>query len=164
MQRLSEDREQLFWEEIAYICKNSRVEESKKYYQHGNTSVYQHSLRVTYASCLFAQKYNLPVDYRALIRGAFLHDYFLYDWHDKEHKHKRPHGFYHPRAALNNALEDFDLSKKEKNIILRHMFPLTLVPPVCLEAWIVCFIDKVCSTKETFQSRQGNENITTNLF
>lgn len=155
MQRLSEDREQFFWKEIAQICKNSRIEESKKFYQHGNTSVYHHSLRVTYASCLFAQKYHLPVDYRTLIRGAFLHDYFLYDWHDREHNHKRPHGFYHPRAALNNALEDFNLTKKEKNIILRHMFPLTLIPPVCLEAWIVCLMDKICSAKETFQSRKG---------
>lgn len=154
MRRLSPEREKFFWKEIEAICDASRVEQSKAYCQHGFTSVYRHSLHVTYESCLFAERYSLPVDYTALIRGAFLHDYFLYDWHDKEHEHKRPHGFYHPTAALENAMEDFELSFREKNIIKRHMFPLTIIPPMCLEAWIVCLMDKVCSTRETLYRRR----------
>lgn len=154
MRRLSLEREQFFWKEIRVICDTSRVEESKAFYQHGFTSVYKHSLHVAYGSCLMAERCHLPVDYKKLIRGAFLHDYFLYDWHDREHNHKRPHGFYHPSAALKNAMEDFDLSWKEQNIIKRHMFPLTVIPPGCLEAWIVCCVDKVCSTRETFYRRK----------
>ena len=154
MKRLSPEREQFFWKEIGAICKASRVEQSKEFCQHGSTSVYQHSLYVTYESCLFAERHQLSVDYAALIRGAFLHDYFLYDWHDKEHVHKRPHGFFHAKAALKNAMEDFELSPKEQNIIKRHMFPLTLIPPRYLEAWIVCYVDKVCSTKETLYRRK----------
>lgn len=154
MKRLSPEREHFFWQEIKAICKSSRVAESKEFCQHGGTSVYQHSLHVTYESCLFAERHHLPVDYSVLIRGAFLHDYFLYDWHDKEHRHKRPHGFYHPSAALRNAMGDFELTAKEQNIIKRHMFPLTIVPPACIEAWIVCYIDKVCSTRETLYRRK----------
>lgn len=149
MRRLPPNRERFFWQEVRAVCKESRVLQGRAFCQHGDTSVYQHSLHVTYESCLFAERYHLPVDYSALIRGALLHDYFLYDWHDKTHMHKRPHGFYHPRAALKNAMEDFALTEKEQNIIKRHMFPLTIIPPGCIEAWIVCFVDKVCSTKET---------------
>lgn len=154
MKRLSPGREAFFWKEIGVICKTSRVVQSKEFCQHGTTSVYQHSLDVAYASCLFAEEHQLSVDYKVLIRGAFLHDYFLYDWHDKLHEHKRPHGFFHAKAALKNAMEDFDLSPKEQNIIRRHMFPLTIIPPACAEAWIVCYVDKVCSLKETLYRRK----------
>ena len=154
MRQLSAKKECFFWKEIEEICAASRMEQSKQYCQHGMTSVYSHSLSVAYESCCLAERFHLQVDYHALIRGAFLHDYFLYDWHDREHKHKRPHGFYHPGVALQNAMEDFTLSKIEKDIIKKHMFPLTVVPPSCLEAWIVCLADKVCSTRETVQRRK----------
>lgn len=154
MQRLSEGREKLFWGILKQICENSRFEESKVFFQHGSTSIYQHSLRVAYVSCLIAEKYHISVDDSALVRGALLHDYFLYDWHDRVHCHKRPHGFFHPMAAYRNAAQDFELGKREKNIILRHMFPLTIIPPACKEAWIVCVADKICSTTETLQGRK----------
>jgi hypothetical protein len=82
------------------------------------------------------------------VRGALLHDYFLYDWHEKDGGH-RLHGFRHPAFALYNASKDFSLNRKERNIIARHMFPLTVLPPRCLEAWIVCFVDKYCAFSET---------------
>lgn len=153
MKRMSRQRERFFFSEVKKMEKQSRLAESKKNYQHGQTSVYKHSLRAAYESCAFAERYHLPVDYESLIRGAVLHDYFLYDWHDTSHKHKRPHGFYHPKAALHNALQDFELNETEKNIILRHMFPLTVIPPKYLEAWIVCIADKKCSFLETINRK-----------
>jgi uncharacterized protein len=90
------------------------------------------------------------VDYATLIRGALLHDYFLYDWHERNNEH-RLHAFSHPRKAMQNACEDFELTSKEKNIILRHMFPLTPIPPYYLESWIVCVADKYCALKETLR-------------
>ena len=127
----------LIWKILNEIRESSRFKNSKQFIQHGKTSVYMHSVSVAYMSCYIAEKYNLSVDYYSLITGALLHDYFLYDWHDKEDGHKRPHGFYHPSAALANAK--------------RHMFPLTPIPPVCLEGWVVCIADKICSTKETIK-------------
>ena len=82
------------------------------------------------------------------MRGALLHDYFLYDWHEKDPEH-RLHGFHHPSTALKRASEDFRLSELERDIILHHMFPLTLFPPRSREAMIVCVVDKWCGIYET---------------
>jgi uncharacterized protein len=135
---------------IAQLSKNSRFSQTTKYMQHGKTSVYEHCIKVAYISCWIASKLRLNVDYASLIRGALLHDYFLYDWHDKNKGH-RLHGFFHPRKALQNAREDLELTPKEENIILRHMFPLTPIPPYYLESWIVCIADKFCAINEIFR-------------
>ena len=145
------EHEPLIWKILNEIRESSRFKNSKQFIQHGKTSVYMHSVSVAYMSCYIAEKYNLSVDYYSLITGALLHDYFLYDWHDKEDGHKRPHGFYHPSAALANAERDIQINSRTKNIIKRHMFPLTPIPPVCLEGWVVCIADKICSTKETIK-------------
>ena len=87
-----------------------------------------------------------------MIRGALLHDYFLYDWHEKSDDH-RLHGFTHPARALKNAEEIFDLSVVEKDIIKRHMFPLTPVPPAYRESYLVCLADKICSSYESNSQR-----------
>ena len=80
------------------------------------TSVYRHSLAVAYFSCYLAEKMHLKVRTREMIRGALLHDYFLYDWHEKSKDH-RLHGFTHPARALKNAEQIFDLTPVEKDII-----------------------------------------------
>lgn len=93
----------------------------------------------------------IQVNMDALVIGALLHDYFLYDWHDGKGRHF--HGFTHPECAFRNAEMDYTLSPRVKNIIIRHMFPLTLVPPTCTEAWIVCIADKICAIEETLFNR-----------
>lgn len=155
--KLSAKEKAFFWEEVHQVRASSRINKSRNFYQHGKISIYVHSLRVAYICYSWVKKYHLHVDEKALIRGALLHDYFLYDWHDKEHQHRRPHGFFHPSAALRNAKQDFTLTKKEENIIKRHMFPLTLIPPGCKEAWLVCMADKVCSTRETISERKHDK-------
>ena len=85
-----------------------------------------------------------------------MHDYFLYDWHDKTRKnYQRLHGFYHPGIALKNASMEYPLTLREKDIIKKHMWPLTVVPPLCREAWIVTTADKYCSLLETLRLRRG---------
>ena len=155
--KLSAKEKAFFWEEVRQVCSSSRINKSRTFYQHGKINIYVHSLRVAYICYYWVKKYHLHVDEKALIRGALLHDHFLYDWHDKEHEHKRPHGFFHPSAALCNAKQDFILTRKEENIIQRHMFPLTLIPPGCKEAWLVCMADKVCSTRETVRERRHDK-------
>lgn len=110
--RLPKEKELFFMQELEEICKNSRILQSHKYIQHGDTSVFRHSVSVAYYSYYLAWKMHMPVDEKSLIRGALLHDYFLYDWHEKDASHKW-HGFHHARKALQNAMEDFDLNEVE---------------------------------------------------
>lgn len=154
MQRLVMKREivPLVKSEIRLLNEKSRFPMTKKFMQHGSVSVYEHCVRVAYTSCYLAAAMKIPVNRRALVRGALLHDYFLYDWHEKNKEHSL-HGFFHPRKALQNAEKDLDLSEIERNIILRHMFPLTAIPPECREAWLVCLADKICAFRETVQRR-----------
>ena len=120
------------------------------FYQHGSVSVYDHSFAVAVMCVRLSRFLRIRTDLRALVRGALLHDYFLYDWHQKDSSH-RLHGFRHPKTALGNAQRDYHLNWKEKNIIARHMFPLIPVPPQCREAWIVCLADKWCALGETVE-------------
>lgn len=138
-------------QKLKYLHRKGRLNQTKNYVQHGDVSVYTHCINVAYMSVKIAQIFHLNVNMDTLITGALLHDYFLYDWHDGNKDH-RLHGFTHPKKALKNAMEDYNLSPKAKNIIVRHMFPLTIIPPTCMEAWIVCLADKICAIKETLKS------------
>lgn len=135
---------------LAELEQEGRFSLEKCYYQHGNTSVYTHSIQVACTSLYLTRKYNLRVNERALVRGALLHDYFLYDWHNPDNGHPI-HGITHPVTAWKNAKTDYTLNKIEENIIRRHMFPFTIIPPRYKESWIVCLVDKYCALKETIQ-------------
>lgn len=77
-----------------------------------------------------------------------LHDLFYYDWRENDRSH-RPHGYLHPGFALRNARELCGpLDKKTEDIIMRHMWPLTPLPPRYKESLIVSLADKYCATKE----------------
>ena len=93
----------------------------------------------------------LRIEEKSLVRGALLHDYFLYDWHTGGDK---LHGLHHAARALENAEKDFDLGDIERDIIKRHMFPLNIRPPKYRESWIVCLADKICAANEFFAARR----------
>ena len=133
---------------LYFLESKGRLKKEKEYMQHGSTSVYEHSVKVAYISLCLAKWLHLKVDPVSLMRGALLHDYFLYDWHEKDRSH-RLHGFRHASTALRNAEGDFQLNEVEKNIIARHMFPLNPIPPKYKEAWVVCLADKYCAFLET---------------
>lgn len=137
---------------IQILEEKGRFKETKDFIQHGDVSVYEHSVLVAKKSLELAEKFNIDVDEESLIRGALLHDYFLYDWHEKDDSHKW-HGFFHPMKSLKNAMRDFDISEIEEDIIKKHMFPLTPVPPKTKEGWLVCMADKICAMKETVEPR-----------
>ena len=139
---------------IDNLEKEGRLSLTKGFIQHGNVSVYEHCLAVCVCSIKIARMLRIRYDLRALIRGALLHDYFLYDWHVNDDPNRKLHGFFHPSVALENALKDYELSKKEQDMIKHHMFPLTIIPPMCREAWLVCLADKICAGKETLLRRQ----------
>lgn len=128
------------------ILKTDVFKTLDNFIQHKHTTTYSHCILVAEKSLKIADKLHLRhVDRSALVRGSLLHDFYLYDWHvEKTHFH----GFTHPSLALHNALQQFELSTVEMDIIKKHMFPLTLVPPRYKEAWIVSFSDKFVTILE----------------
>lgn len=130
------------------LLQHERVLQMQRYIQHGSVTCLEHSFVVAYYSFSLMKKMRLKCNERALIRGALLHDYFLYDWHDNEKWH-RLHGFKHPRFALHNAIRDFQIDELEAEIIKKHMWPLTVIPPTKKEAWIVTMVDKTSSMIES---------------
>lgn len=129
------------------IIDSEGMQTEKNLVHHRTTNVYMHSVGVAYLSVLLVQKFHLNVNERELVRGALLHDYFLYDWHDPDPSH-RLHGFSHAKTALRNASKDFELSEVEKDIIVKHMFPLNVKVPKYRESKIVCVADKLCAICE----------------
>lgn len=143
---------------IRPIVKHSNFKMMKKHKHHKELSTYYHSIKVAYLSYLFVKKHSIKVELNTLVRGAILHDYYLYDWHIKDKKHNF-HGLKHPKFAYENAIKDFKtLNNKEKDIILHHMFPLTIMPPKSKEAWIVCYCDKKASISDYLYKKRKSKN------
>ena len=117
MERFSEEKYLEKIKEIAQdILSSAGMDKEKLLAHHGDITCYEHSLEVTLESLRIRDKLELEVDERSLIRGALLHDYYLYDWHVVDRSH-RFHGFIHANRALHNACRDFHLNKIEKDII-----------------------------------------------
>ncbi len=136
----------------ADILESTNFQSTREHIQHGTVTVNAHCINVAKHSLMLADKLKIRINQRELIRGALLHDYFLYDWHDKDHINPlKLHGFFHPGRALQNATRDFDLTDREKDIIRKHMWPMTVIPPMCREAWIVTVADKWVSLLETLR-------------
>lgn len=150
--RQKEVEDLIFKSYLEEVMKKKKFLKMNRYIQHGNTSCLLHSIAVSYYSYRLAKFLRLNIHEKELIRGALLHDYFLYDWHAK-YKPTRDvglHGRIHPKIALFNARKDYDINELEADIIARHMFPLTFTPPKYKESVIVCLVDKVLSTYEVF--------------
>lgn len=141
----------LFDYTLKQLVERTRIIESRLHIQHGRTSVFAHCLNVAIISLKIARQFKIAVDEKSLITGALLHDYFLYDWHNKEISPSW-HGFKHPAIALANARRDFPINTIETDIIINHMFPLTLFHfPRTKEGWLISLADKFCSLAEIFR-------------
>ena len=134
---------------IEDIIGNQTVQEMKKYRQHYDTSCFDHCKDVAFVSYKICRK--LGLDYKAAARAGMLHDLFLYDWRIRDDSRKGFHAFTHPKTALENAMKLFELSEKEQDIILKHMWPVTLKLPKYSESYIITLVDKYSAVRESFR-------------
>ncbi|MDD5952478.1 MAG: HD domain-containing protein [Oscillospiraceae bacterium] len=155
--RLTTKERQAFIHCAEKILASETVQKMKQYPQHGSTNALCHMVSVAWKAYSLAvhleERWGIRFDRESIIRGALLHDLFLYDWHDPNNGHKL-HGFSHPYTALENAEKLFFLNQRERNIIKRHMFPFTPIPPKYRESLLVSYADKVCSTNETLHRKK----------
>ena len=133
------------------IIKTNKFNELKNESHHGLTR-YMHVLRVskfTYNITKF-----LKMDYVSATRAALLHDYYTSsDLHDITEVKKLNK---HPKVASNNALNDFNLNKREINAIESHMFPLGKVLPKYKESWVLTTVDKGVAAYEMTKYKWKN--------
>lgn len=139
---------------ILNYINHPKVQEMKKFIQHGATTTFEHCDKVARMSFLINKKLHLKADDSLLVPAALLHDFFLYDWHNnpngKVKKLTEKHGFTHAKAAADNAKKYFDISDKMHSIIKSHMWPLNITHfPKCKEGIILCLADKFVAFRET---------------
>ncbi len=142
---------------IKDLVENPTVQEMNNYIQHCDTTCFEHCKNVAYYSYIICKKYNL--DYSSAARGGMLHDLFLYNWRksQREVELNGLHAFVHPKIALLNSLKLFSLNNIEKDIILKHMWPLTIRFPKYRESYIITFVDKFCAIKESIDYIQKKD-------
>ena len=133
---------------LSEMIDHPAIQKLKEIPQHKGGTTYAHVLSVANKAYQLAKQWRWDIDIKALVRGAMLHDYYLYDtetmpWSDYRHS------LIHPKIAVKNAEEHFTLTAKERNIILCHMFPIPGAPvPRSKEAWLVSLADKICAQQE----------------
>ncbi len=150
MPRKKEKRQRLTAEADALLrdyLYHPEAERMRQYIQHGTITTYDHALEV--ARRCYRRSQGRRVDTESLTVAAFLHDLYLYDWHEPDSSH-RLHGFHHARRAADNARRIFGISDEIYAMIDSHMWPLNLTRlPRSREAWILTLTDKEVSLTET---------------
>lgn len=139
------------------LLNHPTVLQMKNYRQHYDSSCYEHCVEVAYWSFLFCKKHNL--DYVSAARACILHDLFLYDWRHSRKKLNLDgwHAFVHPKIALQNASNIFALNAKEKDIIVKHMWPVTFFHfPKYKESYLITITDKLSALKSFYNYYKSN--------
>lgn len=143
-----------FWNTFMQLREHPAVLELKKYPSHKISNLYDHSSRVALCSYHLAKRMHLKFNEKSLAKGAMLHDFYLYQARGNKEIGPMKHWFRHPMTALHNAEETFHLTKKEKNIITSHMWPVVFLPfPKSREAILVGLADKICAFGELILKR-----------
>lgn len=145
---------------------NIEFQKRRLFLHHKNSSVWQHSISVSYKAYRYAK--IIGADERVCAIAGLFHDFYPQAWIYSEELYKfdasylrrlklkeslfKKHGFTHAKEAYENFIKYFPDEKDEKieNCIKRHMFPLNIIPPKYKESWIITFTDKQDSIKDTF--------------
>lgn len=136
-----------FLEQVTDIIDSPAVQKLDKCSHHYRSTRLQHCINVAYYSFLICRK--LGWDSSAAARGGLLHDLFYYECKNV-HPGALRHAVLHPKIALRRAERLCRLTPVERDIILKHMFIPSLIPPKYKESLIVCLVDKYCAIYEAF--------------
>lgn len=131
------------------IIEHEEFNKTKDIVHHG-LNRYDHCIRVSY----YAYKVTkfLHLDYEKVARAGLLHDFFFVDNNDVDMTKRLDVLINHPKYALINSKRYFELSDKEEDIILTHMFPVAFKTPKYMESWIVDIVDNVVAVFEALYS------------
>ncbi|MCQ2463054.1 MAG: HAD family hydrolase [Clostridia bacterium] len=147
------DDKEPFMKYAGELYKTQQVQGLMQYEQHLQINRLQHITAVARVAVDICEK--LGVEAGSAARGAVMHDLFYYDWRDGINgKWHCLHGYKHPRYSARNAKQLYEqITRKEEKIILRHMWPLTVMPPESVQGFAVSLADKYCATLELLYSK-----------
>ena len=134
---------------VSDIIDSDELEKLKLIRHHISTTRFQHCVNVSYYSYILCRKFRLNA--RAAARAGLLHDLFFYDrkaYNSAREKGQPHHSRMHSRIAVKNASELTDISVLERDMIEKHMWPVTLSLPKYKETYIITVIDKYCAVLE----------------
>ena len=126
-----------------------QVQELKSIRHHVSTTRFQHCINVSYYSYIVCRKFSLNA--RSAARAGLMHDLFYYDrkeYNSSKSKGQASHSRKHSLEACANAAEITDITKLERDMIEKHMWPMTRPRPSYKETYIITVIDKYCAVLE----------------
>lgn len=137
-----------FYDLISDIIRSDEFRQMKHHRHHVKSNARDHSIKVAFLCYQYHKKFSPDINLREFVRGALLHDYYLYDWHDRT-PDTRFHLVAHPHRAWRNVVHHYpDLTRIQRDMILHHMFPLTPIPPTTKAGWALWFYDKVAAISD----------------
>ncbi|MCR4888045.1 MAG: HAD family hydrolase [Ruminococcus sp.] len=134
---------------ISDIICSPELEKLKDITHHISTTRFQHCVNVSYYSYVICRRFRL--DARSAARAGLLHDLFYYDrkeYNSVRKKGQPNHSRRHSDVALQNAVLLTDISPMERDIIQKHMWPMTRPKPSYKETYVITFVDKYCAVLE----------------
>ena len=125
------------------------LEQLKGITHHISTTRFQHCINVSYYGYLLCKK--LHFNARSAARAGLLHDLFLYDrkeYNSLRTKGQLKHSRMHSLIAAENAANITIINALERDIIEKHMWPMTKAIPKYRESYLMTFVDKYCAILE----------------
>lgn len=132
---------------IADLLELDEVRALADFRHHIMTTRWQHCLNVSYYNYRICRL--LRLDAVSAARAGLLHDLYHYDT-KRYHKgtHTLGHSSYHPMKALENAERIVEMNDRERDMIEKHMWPVTHRRPKYAETYIITLVDKYCAVIE----------------
>lgn len=134
-----------YLEIIGDIHNHPFIKDLAQFKQHIYGNRLSHSYAVSYYSYKIAKR--LRLDYRATARAGLMHDMFYYIPGEVSFS-RGNHLTNHPKIALMNARAMTMLTEKEEDIIVKHMWLVTMALPKYRESYIVTMVDKYIALEE----------------
>ena len=138
-----------YYDCVSDIIDSRQIQELKSITHHVSTTRFQHCINVSYYSYIVCRRLSLNA--RSAARAGLMHDLFFYDrkeYNSSRSKGQASHSMKHSLEACANAAEITYITRLERDMIEKHMWPATRSKPSYKETYIITIIDKYCAVLE----------------
>ncbi len=146
-----------FLSDCVGILDSREFRQALKYGHHGApNTIGTHCARAAWAAFRVCRFFRVsPEHEREAVRAALCHDLFGYDWYAMPGAWEKPWGRERARHCVRHAGEAarvagraFGLNDRERDAVLKHMFPVCKGFPKYSVSWVVTLCDKLASARD----------------